>query len=172
MVYKNLSNGTKTASPERMKITVISHNLSSNALGRAYILAKALEKNYDIEFIGIKENGIWPPCDTGEFEYRTVNKSNVFKNIVELYRLVTGDVVYAVKPLPASFGVGLLCKFLKRKPLVLDIDDWELGFNIQDYKEGKTQLLKFIKIYLTLAALEKLVSLVDKVTTVSNFLNE
>lgn len=156
-----------------MKITIISHNLSSNALGRAYILAKALKKNYEVEFIGlVTDKGIWPPCDTGEFTYIAVKKANFIKNFIEIYRKISGDVIYAVKPLPVSFGVGLAAKIFKKKPLVLDIDDWELGFNIQDYREHKISRLKFVRIYLTLGLLEKLAFLADQITTVSTFLNK
>lgn len=156
-----------------MKITVLSSTLSENALGRAYILAKALERNYEVEFIGlVTDKGVWPPCDTGEFPYIKIKKGNFFKNFFQIYQKISGDVVYAIKPLPASFGVALAAKVFSGKPLILDIDDWELGFNIQDYKEGKTSLLKFIRIYLTLATLEKLTFLANKLTTVSTFLNE
>jgi glycosyltransferase involved in cell wall biosynthesis len=42
--------------------------------------------------------------------------------------LADGDILYASKPRPTSFGVGLLARARRRRPLVLDIDDWELGF--------------------------------------------
>src|SRR5262249_34632732 len=52
-----------------------------------------------------------------------------FARIVpELLRLVDGDVIYASKPRPTSFGLGLLARRRRPRPLILDIDDWELGF--------------------------------------------
>src|SRR5207244_1939442 len=45
-----------------------------------------------------------------------------------LARLADGDVLFASKPRPTSFGVGLLARRRPRRPLILDIDDWELGF--------------------------------------------
>jgi len=50
-----------------------------------------------------------------------------------MLNLIKGDVIYASKPLMASFGVGLLKKIRHRRPLVLDIDDWELGFGKDFY---------------------------------------
>ncbi len=155
-----------------MKITIISHNLSSNALGRAYILAKALKQNYEIEFIGlVTDKGIWPPCNTGEFTYIAIKKSNYLKNFFEIYKNITGDVIYVIKPLPSSFGIGLAKKIFGKKPLVLDIDDWELGFAIQEYNEKKLPFFKYLRIYLSLSLLEKLIPLANRLTTVSIFLN-
>jgi glycosyltransferase involved in cell wall biosynthesis len=37
-------------------------------------------------------------------------------------------VLYASKPRPTSYGLALLARRRRRRPLVLDIDDWELGF--------------------------------------------
>jgi hypothetical protein len=35
-----------------MKVTILSPNLSSNCLGRAYLLAKVLERRYEVEVVG------------------------------------------------------------------------------------------------------------------------
>jgi glycosyltransferase involved in cell wall biosynthesis len=41
---------------------------------------------------------------------------------------VDGDVLYASKPRPTSYGLALAARRQRRRPLLLDIDDWELGF--------------------------------------------
>lgn len=41
---------------------------------------------------------------------------------------VDGQLIYASKPRPTSYGLGLLARARRRRPLILDIDDWELGF--------------------------------------------
>jgi glycosyltransferase involved in cell wall biosynthesis len=46
----------------------------------------------------------------------------------QLLRRIRGDVVYAVKPLLASFGVALLHRGRSGRPVVLDVDDDELAF--------------------------------------------
>ena len=53
----------------------------------------------------------------------------LFKSAYELCSEITGDVVYAYKPKAGSFGLGLLYHWLTRKPLWLDIDDWELSWH-------------------------------------------
>lgn len=64
--------------------------------------------------------------------YRSVTiKRGVFGPYGQLWSLIKcidGDVIYAIKPLFSSFGIGLIAKLLKKKPLILDIDDWERGF--------------------------------------------
>jgi glycosyltransferase involved in cell wall biosynthesis len=48
--------------------------------------------------------------------------------VPSLVRLADGDLLYASKPRPTSYGVGLLARRQRRRPLILDIDDWEVGF--------------------------------------------
>jgi glycosyltransferase involved in cell wall biosynthesis len=40
---------------------------------------------------------------------------------------IQADVLYAMKPYPTSFGLGLSYRRQHQIPLVLDVDDWELG---------------------------------------------
>jgi glycosyltransferase involved in cell wall biosynthesis len=47
--------------------------------------------------------------------------------LLRLAEQADGDVLYASKPLVASFGVALARR--RGRPVVLDIDDWELGFS-------------------------------------------
>jgi glycosyltransferase involved in cell wall biosynthesis len=47
--------------------------------------------------------------------------------MVELLKIIDGDVIYASKPLLTSFGIGLIKKRITRKPIILDIDDWQMG---------------------------------------------
>ncbi len=114
-----------------MKISLLCPNLSENCLGRAYILARVLSRKYEVEVIGPAfDKGVWPPCDTGEFDYKLVPGRMYplfLKDIREILKLISGDVIYASKLLPTSFGIALLARWRKRTPVVLDIDDYEVG---------------------------------------------
>ena len=45
-----------------MKISILSPDLSHNCLGRAYLLAKVLQRHYKVEIIGpVFRYGIWEP---------------------------------------------------------------------------------------------------------------
>lgn len=115
-----------------MKISILAHNLTNNGFGRAYMLAEILSRKYDIEILGpVEENGIWEPLRACGMDIKTVMECDFpafFGQAKRLTDMISGDVIYAVKPHPTSFGIGLIKKFLTKKPLVLDIDDWEDAF--------------------------------------------
>lgn len=115
-----------------MKISLLSPTLSSNCLGRAYVLAKVLERRYMVEIVGpVDCSGIWEPLRQESFACRSIPNREGIRNSLHilpaLFEAATGDVIYASKPLLTSFGVGLLRKIKSKVPLVVDIDDWELG---------------------------------------------
>ena len=120
-----------------MKISILVPDLSENCLGRAYILAKVLQRRYDIEIIGpVFGEGIWKPVANDKdivYKFVKLNKRKIsLWRLRELYRKIDGDIIYSIKPLFTSFGFGLLKKFINRKPLILDIDDWQMGL-MNDY---------------------------------------
>jgi len=56
--------------------------------------------------------------------------------MAELSRRADGDLVYASKTRLGSAGVGYLKRVLGRRPLLLDIDDWEVGFYLRSGAAG------------------------------------
>jgi glycosyltransferase involved in cell wall biosynthesis len=58
---------------------------------------------------------------------------------------IDGDLIYAYKPKPSSFGVALLKQFLTHRPVVLDIDDWELSWHGGDQWRYAPSPVKFIR---------------------------
>ncbi len=115
-----------------MKISILCFDLSSNAFGRAGLLAIALSKIYDVEIIGpSKREKIWAPMAQIDIPIkkfvweRYPGFHRIKKKIMDV---IDGDVILASKLMPTSFGIGLQKKISSGKPLLLDIDDWELGF--------------------------------------------
>ena len=171
-----------------MKISILTPDLSHNCLGRAYLLAKILQRHYEVGIVGPAfGDGIWEPvADDKGITYKSVKIRGRFKpywQIKELAKKIDGDVVYASKPLFTSFGIGLLKKLFNNKPLILDIDDWQMGFMKENYSN-----LSFTHrfYYLAASALyfynmgsywnnlfgEKLSHLADEITVSNNFLKE
>ena len=115
-----------------MKISILCFDLSSNAFGRAGLLAQALSRFCDVEIIGpSRRGGIWAPMSQIEipvkkFEWRRYpGFFRMRKNILDA---IDGEIILASKLMPTSFGIGLQKKKNSGKPLILDVDDWELGF--------------------------------------------
>jgi glycosyltransferase involved in cell wall biosynthesis len=107
------------------KISILCHDLSDNALGRSFILGKALQRQCDVEIVGFSKGGIWAPVATDpSVPFRLLTMRTLRAQLREL----EADLYYAVKPKLASYGLGMALARHHRKPLLLDIDDWEMGF--------------------------------------------
>jgi len=124
-----------------VKVSVLCFDLADNALGRAELLARLLAPRYDVDVVGPQfEDALWRPVAGSPIPHRGVRARRYpgFARIVpELLRLVDGDVIYASKPRPTSFGLGLLARARRRRPLILDVDDWELGFLYRSGRWGR-----------------------------------
>ena len=166
-----------------MKISVLASELSSNCLGRAYILAKVLQRHWPVEIIGpMLRDTIWYPlADDNSIEYKYIKMRDYtisYWQLIKLSKKISGDVIYASKPLMSSYGVGLLNKLVKKKPLILDIDDWEVGLSKESYvkltKIKKiTNFLTFLRSkfsYWNIVFMDKLIPLADEITVSNSFL--
>ena len=109
-----------------MKITVLSHNLSSNAVMRAHRLALAARCFAEVTMIGpVKSRGAWGalPHEPWIKSFESMKFPKFYKTALELIEAADGDVLIAVKPYLASYGVALLAAECRQVPIVLDIDD-------------------------------------------------
>jgi glycosyltransferase involved in cell wall biosynthesis len=164
-----------------VKISLLSWDLSNNSLGRGYVLAKVLQRKYQVEIVGpMFGKTIWTPVNTGEFRYRPVPGVSCpafFDSIRRMLKLITGDVVYALKLRPSSYGIALMKMLCASLPVVLDIDDWELGFYRTNALSGKPSgpmrpplSPRDPNFYLYMWMIEKLRFLASDVTVASKFL--
>jgi glycosyltransferase involved in cell wall biosynthesis len=160
-----------------VKISVLAADLSDNATGRADLLARLLSSRYEVEVVGPRFGAeVWRPAREGVIAQRSVKAGRYpgfARRIPALLDLVDGDILIASKPRPTSFGLGLLARTRRKRPLVLDIDDWEVGFFSRSGAWGRAGRA------LNLAnpnglpwtwLVEKLVARADAVTVASRFL--
>lgn len=158
-----------------MKISFLVPSISTNCLGRAYMLAKVLSRRYEVELIGptLWGRGIWKPCDTGEFTYKVIEwrgPKTLRKATKEILSSITGSVIYAMKPMFTSYGVALIRKLTDRTPVILDIDDWEVGFLHERWRTARGSLIRGSDLPWATLVLDRLVRCADDVTVVSDFL--
>jgi glycosyltransferase involved in cell wall biosynthesis len=116
----------------RLRVSVVGFDLSDNATGRADLLARLLAPRFDVAVVGPRFGPeVWRPARDGSVPYHAIPGARypAFAGRVgELVGLIDGDIIYASKLRPTSYGLGLLARARRRRPLVLDVDDWELGF--------------------------------------------
>jgi glycosyltransferase involved in cell wall biosynthesis len=160
-----------------VKVSVLAADLSDNATGRADLLARLLSSRYEVEVVGPRFGAdVWMPAREGAIAQRSVKAGRYpgfAQRIPSLLELVDGDVLIASKPRPTSFGLGLLARARRKRPLVLDIDDWEVGFFSRSGAWGRTGRALNLANPNGLAwtwLVEKLVSLADAITVASRFL--
>ena len=162
-----------------MKVSILAFDLSDNATGRADLLARLLAPRYEVEVVGPRYGSdVWRPARDGAVRYRALRGARWPKLaavLPALARLADGDVLLASKPRPTSFGVALLARRQRRRPLILDVDDWELGFFYRAGVWGRVGRLLNVSNPNGLAwtwLTERLVRRADALTVASRFLAE
>ncbi len=196
-----------------MKIAILSPDLSHNCLGRAYLLAKILQRRYEVEVVGpLFGNEIWQPVVAdSSITYKWVKLDQQppwepkelmtslkpYSQLNDLAKRIDADALYASKPLFTSFGLGLLNKLREHIPLVLDIDDWQVGlvrrYGVKDSATGqdsskprrapdptrrlKLFLFSLLRVYehnspLNARLGEKLTRFANRITVSNTFLQE
>lgn len=115
----------------RRRVSFIVHDLAANPIVRAAALATAVARTHDVEVIGFLHSGpdVYEPY-RDLFPYKTLrvplDTVSVVRAIPALAALVTGDVVYACKPLVTTLGPALYAaRHLAHRRLLLDIEDDE-----------------------------------------------
>ncbi len=115
-----------------MKICILCFDLSNNSLGRAGLLAMALTPQHEVEIIGPSRSGeIWLPMKEMGIPIRLYPWKRYpffISTIRKMIKDIDADLLIACKLRPTSFGIALIKKWTTKIPVLVDIDDWELGF--------------------------------------------
>jgi glycosyltransferase involved in cell wall biosynthesis len=120
-----------------MKITVLSHDLSTNAGRRTHRIAAASRTFADVRLIGpASRSHRWLdlPDEPWIHTVRKRRWPDFHASFVELVEEADGDVLIAVKPHLASFAVALTAAELREVPVVLDIDDLDVALSPRSRK--------------------------------------
>jgi glycosyltransferase involved in cell wall biosynthesis len=115
----------------KIKISVLIPDLSSQGTSRGYIVAQGLQKlGYQVNIFGfLYGEQIYPePPYALPITYLFgSNLPSFLKMGLNFTEEIDGDILYVIKPQLTSLGLGLFKAWRSRKPLILDIDDWEMG---------------------------------------------
>lgn len=160
-----------------MKVSVLCFDVSDNAIGRAWLLARLLEPIGTVEIVGPRFGpDVWEPVAQETVPVRSVpgGRFPAFAaRLPALGRLADGDLLYASKPRLTSAGIGYLARLTRGRPLLLDIDDWETGFFLRGGFWGTVGRALNLSNPRGLAwtwLMERLTRIADGVTVASRFL--
>lgn len=121
-----------------LKISLLVHDLSPSGAARwggnrPFLLYQALKKaGYEVEILGFIFGDENPPDKVAaKFPLKSIKGENFpkfFASARELRQAITGDILYALQPRITTLGVALWERWKTKKPIILDIDDWVLGW--------------------------------------------
>ncbi|MGF1521079.1 MAG: glycosyltransferase [Leptolyngbyaceae cyanobacterium] len=175
-------------------ISILVSDLSSSGAGRwagavrPFLLAQALQKaGYAPEIVGFSHE-----TDThivfADIPVRVIHLkqgAQLWRSTWQMLNTLTGDLIYAYKLKPGSFGLALLHRLRHRKPVFLDIDDWEMSWHGGDnwhYRPTARQIYRDLlkaegalrnpEHPLYLKWMQSIISRADHITTHNMFLQE
>jgi glycosyltransferase involved in cell wall biosynthesis len=180
---------------KRPKISIVVSDLSSSGAGRwggavrPFLLAQALRKlDCEVEILGIAYDRDAANLTNSEISivaFSCQRHSGFFRAANRLLKRLDGVIIYAVKLKPTSFGLALIKKLVSHRPLILDIDDWELSWFGGDRFEYRPNLQEFARDLFTkdgelrhpdhpfyLQWIESFIDRADAITTHNRFLQQ
>ncbi|MGI9336820.1 MAG: glycosyltransferase [Gammaproteobacteria bacterium] len=101
---------------------------------RVYGLAKMLAHDFDVTVVGPSDSGeIWAPiAEDTSIDYRMYRLATSYVRFAHqapdlARRLIDGDVILSASPLLPAYGLALAARAQRRRPLLLDIHEWDIG---------------------------------------------
>lgn len=105
-----------------MRLLFFSHSLSTNSLGRTYVLWRlATLAGFESRIVCASGDTVWEPLKHTEFAKRCLVSPHTAPMVLEW--ATKSDLLVACKPLPTTLGAALEVANLVKRPLLLDIDD-------------------------------------------------
>lgn len=172
-----------------LKVSVIAPDLAGGGTTRVYLVANALQQmGCDVTVVGCQfAEQLYPvpPANLKVYALPAVRSLQYTLNLAQILPKIDGQVLYAIKPRPTSFGTALIKKLITRRPVIVDIDDWEMswfGGESDRYRPSAKQLMRDVlkpngalhnpEHPLYLEWMENWVSKADAVTVTTQFLQQ
>lgn len=113
------------------RVTIICSNMAQNCLGRSLLLGQLVRTWSEVRVIGVQTSETtWLPGETFGVPIEVYRLQNAFAYRAAAHWIrgrVEGSRVIVCKPKPTSLGLAILAG-LKAQNILLDIDDWDVGF--------------------------------------------
>jgi glycosyltransferase involved in cell wall biosynthesis len=141
------------------RATILCPDLAVNALGRAWVLARLLQPRFDVRIVGpCTATGIWRPLrddTTVAYEPIPMRRESARDGLRawrETARRLEGDLLYVSKPFATSLWAARRFARRSRRPVLVDIDDWETGILRQQWRSYRSHIerLRFLRTSLAL----------------------
>jgi glycosyltransferase involved in cell wall biosynthesis len=138
------------------KISLVVSDLSQSGVGRwgggavrPFLLSQALKKiGYDVEIVGFVFEGHTAATFSPDLSVVSIAAQpypNFLANAKQLLDRIDGDIIYAYKTKLTSLGLALLQKLRRGRPVIADIDDWEMSWHGGDRWRYRPNLRQFAK---------------------------
>jgi len=131
-------------SRKKGRAAVVAWDLSHNPAGRAYVLYKLLEADYNVDLVGPiwtrYGHDLWSPLQDADLNLRAFRCADIDEFVPKaglLAAAVKYDLVYVCKPRLPSVYLATLIKLSSDCPMIIDVDDFELSF----FKDESTATL-------------------------------
>ncbi len=134
---------------KRLTVAVIAWDVCHNPLGRAYLIAEALSRYFNVVLLGpaFQHFGgrVWEPLENARVPVVPL-PGNDLPELVQMFERVAerlpADAIIACKPRLPSLLLGHLLKHKLNRPLFVDIDDCELAFTADGTPLGVEDVAK------------------------------
>ena len=130
-----------------LSVTVVAPDLAGGGTTRVYLVANALQQmGCQVKVVGAQFGAQLYPPPPENLEVVAIPAERSLHYATTLRKLlseISGDLIYAIKPRPTSFGTALLKRTFSKQPVVVDIDDWEMSW-FEPYRPKAKQLARDI----------------------------
>lgn len=123
-------------SGKKPSLAVVSWDVGHNPLGRAYLLADMMRRDFDVEIVGSQfaryGSTVWEPLRHQPIPLRTIaglEFPGYFEHMAKLASTIEADAVYVSKARMPSVAIGAMVKERDpSRPVIVDVDDLEVAF--------------------------------------------
>jgi glycosyltransferase involved in cell wall biosynthesis len=122
------------ADTDREWVTVITPTLIDNAVFRTHVVIRLLMTRFNVQLVAFGKPGeMYAPLVndrlvTPDITYHATGIVNWWRQVRAMAPKIRGRAIVCVKPLLASYGAGLVLGRQLKRPVIVDVDDWEVGF--------------------------------------------